>query len=416
MLNSVVFLFGALLVLAQMTSLRGASPIGVLDIAMVVTAILTVAGSLIFAEKHRVSPGAKFKGLDSGVYPAFRNSIFQYAIFSAIIVAISLSVNIQRPAASTESLTTAAVPFFATALVIVGFVLALYHRTASALMSGFIVASLLLGLVYVFGALTQNSEMMYESRFKGLALNPNQTALQSLATLLILIVFTLKQDNKLMLLAALAAIPLTMTYGIATRSDSLMLCLPGVFAAAGTIVLDRFRIKLWVVIALGAVMLAAFLLALAIALPGIFGSAGGALQAQFSQGSQDTDRQLLWQHGLIAWSDSPWIGHGPGAWSGIGGPYQGLEAHNSIIDWMTISGTAGLIPIFLMVSATFRFRRRFALFRVIGILTLLLFTLFHFTFRLPVFWVAVAVLFTPFFSWADDPVGGQVQPGARKAQ
>ena len=400
MVNAIAFLFGAVLIFAQMTSLRGEASIGPLDIALVMMAVMSAVVSLTLARRHdRLGEKAPV----SGVYAAATSPVFLYGAISALVIMISLALNFQRPAASTESLSTAALPFFANSLVIAGFVLTLYHKSATALLYGFVTASLMIGAFYVLGYLTQNADMLYEARSKGLALNPNQTALQALATLLVLITALVKipPDHKFLMAGAIAAIPLTMIYGLGTGSDSLILCLPGVLASAGIIVMDRLRVKLWVVIVSGLVLGTGFLVALAIAIPGIFGGVGRSLQAQFAQGSQDTDRQLLWQHGMAAWSDSPWFGHGPGAWSGIGGPYQGLEAHNSLIDWVTIAGAVGFVPILIIVISAFRFPRRFRLFRITGLLTLIIFTLFHFTFRLPIFWLAVAVLVSPFFSWAD---------------
>lgn len=415
MMNAIAFLFGAVLILAQMTSLRGDASIGLLDFALVATAVMSAFVTLALGHRH---DRAGERTPRSGVYAAISSPVFLYGAISTLVIMVSLGLNFQRSAASTESLSTAALPFLANAVVIAGFVLTLYHKNATAMLSGFITASLLIGAYYVLGYLTQNADMMYESRFKGLALNPNQTALQALATLLVLIAALVKlpPERKIMLTAALVALPLTMIYGVGTGSDSLILCLPGVLAAAGIIVMDRLRVKLWVVIVSGAVLGAGFLLALAIAIPGIFGGVGQSLQAQFSQGSQDTDRQLLWQNGIAAWSDSPWFGHGPGAWSGIGGPYQGLEAHNSVIDWLTIGGIIGVIPILGIIFSAFRFSPRLRLFRVVGLLTLAIFTMFHFTFRLPIFWLAVAVLVSPFFSWADDVDRRNAKTGMLPAQ
>lgn len=395
------FLFGAVLVLAQMTALRQESTIGPLDVALVGAALLA---GLVAAPSPGI-PGRAPNAPATGFGAAISNSVSIYGIFSAVAVAIALSLNIQRPAASVESLSTASLPFLANSLVIVCFMVVLYSRNMGSLLAGFVIVSLPVGVLYTLGAVTQYPAMMYEDRFTGFGLNPNQIALQSIATLAVLMTVIIKSKSRFIIISAMAAMPPTLFYGIATKSDAFMVCVPGILAAVGLLLIDRFRIKLWITIVVGAVLTVSFLLALAIAFPNLFGGVGAALQDQLTQGGQDTDRELLWRNGLAAWRASPWFGNGPGAWSGIGGPYQGIEAHNSIIDWMSIAGIFGLLPIFVIARSLMKTRKRFKLFRLVGIITLLVFTLFHFTFRIPVFWLAVAMLVSPFFSWADEQAG-----------
>lgn len=402
------FFFGITLVLAQLTSARGDSSIGVLDFALIATAVLaasvTVLGARPARPPHHGASVSRGGAMDFAA--AFSDPLVLYAFLSALVITISYVLNAQRPAASLESLGSASVPFYAGSVLILCMVIVLYSQHGRAMICGFITASLALSAVYVFGFVTQTSAMLYfDVRFKGFAENPNQTALLALGTILVLVVSLLRFDrsDRTIRMMIFITIPLTLIYGAATRSDAFVLALPVLLSFIGILALDRLKIKRWVAILIGITLGAISILLFAIIAPGLFGVLGVAIQDQLETGSQDTDRQLLWLHGFRAFLDSPWIGNGPGAWSGLGGPYQGTEAHNSIIDWLSITGLVGLAPVLIVVSRFFRSRLRFKLLRNTGFLALIIFAAFHFTFRLPIFWFALAMLSLPFFSWADGP-------------
>lgn len=411
------FFFGVMLVLAQMTTLRGQSSVGALDILLIASGLLALATAL---ELNLRQPAAAPMGVGSpppqaGFVAGVASPLSLFAFGSALAITVSLLLNIQRPAASAEDMATAAIPFYANALLLLCFVILLYSRHVRGLIWGFSLASLLVAVGYTIGAIIQLPQMYVETRFAGFASNPNQSALQALATFVALLICLVKlpQRQSLLKLVIYAAMPLTLIYGLFTVSDSLILALPPALAAAGLVVLDRFRIPLWVAVFCSLLLFILFLVGLAIAVPDIFGGVGSALQAQFTVGNQDTDRQALWNNGLEAWGNSFWWGNGPGAWSGLGGPYQGQEAHNSIIDWLSIAGLIGIIPHMYLMIALARVRPRFRLFRFACFLALFTFTMFHFTFRLPVFWFAMALIIAPFFSWADDIRSDPVRLGKR---
>ena len=389
------FIFGVMLVLAQMTTFRGEEAVGLLDIALVASAFLAAAASLgltspVIGESRRQK---------RPVVTAFSSPLAGYAILSALLITVSYVLNAQRPAASAEDLATASVAFYTISGLILCMAIVLYSDTGRAMVAGFVTASLALGLVYTFGVVTNNESMLYFStRFKGFSLNPNQTALLSLGTIVALLA-SLKHSaakSRFVRLAVYFSLPLTSIYGVATFSDAFFLSLPIVLAMAGFLVIDYAKMRLWAVVLAAIVLFIGFLLLLAIFVPSVFGLLGVTFQNQLGTGSQDTDRQLLWQNGIIAWSYSPWFGNGAGGWSGHGGPFQGQEAHNSIIDWMSIAGIAGLLPIGIFLTGLFRLTRNLRLFCLLGFFALLVFTMFHFTFRLPVFWFTLAMLLIPF--------------------
>lgn len=413
------FLFGIALVLAQLTSVRGESSIGVLDIALVGAAVLAASWALLGGRPSGWQPNATLNAPPAGgIAAAFSNPLALYALLSALIITISYVLNGQRPAASLESMGSASIAFYAISVLILCMVIVLYSQHGRAMVAGFVTASLALSLVYVFGFVTQNPAMLYfDVRFTGFAENPNQTALLALGTLLVLVISLLRfeRHNRTIRRMIFAASPLTLIYGAATLSDAFLVAIPVLLGFFGLLALDRLRIKRWVAILIGTTLFAIFLLVLAILAPGLFGELGLSVQDQLASGSQDTDRQLLWRHGWQAFLNSIWIGNGPGAWSGLGGPYQGLEAHNSIIDWLSITGVIGMVPVVVVLSAFFRSRPRFKLVRISGFLALVIFAFFHFTFRLPIFWFAVAMLALPFFSSADAPEEDDPAQGSRAA-
>lgn len=392
-----------------MTQLREGESVGILDLMLVVGAITAAISSFI---RPKSLPDVQYlEGESFSLSIYFRNPVFIYGIWSALAIVISTVINSQAGAYSLNAFYLPAIPYFATSFVIICLVIVLESDDGGSLLAGFAVASLTLGVFYTFGALTANASMMYEERFSGLSANPNQIALQSLSTLLALAMVIIHTRSNITFYVALAAIPFTLAYGLASKSDALMICLPIATAVFGLIILKRYQIKLWVVIGAGAFLALAFLLSLAVAFPNLFGGIGGGIQNQLQQGGQDTDRTLLWRHGWLAWTHSPLFGNGPGAWSGIGAPFQGFEAHNSALDWLSISGIFGFLPIALILIQTFRKFDDIRIIRVLGILCLVIFTTFHFVFRLPIFWFSILLILMPYYvRWQAVIADDQSQP------
>ena len=69
---------------------------------------------------------------------------------------------------------------------------------------------------------------------------------------------------------------------------------------------------------------------------------------------QGETRLSLWENGLRAWTDSPAIGHGPGPFSGYEVPYQGIEVHNTLLDWAVSFGALGFGLLLTMYIFAFR--------------------------------------------------------------
>ena len=107
-------------------------------------------------------------------------------------------------------------------------------------------------------------------------------------------------------------------------------------------------------------------------------------------------RQQLWQHGLKAWAQSPWIGYGPGEYSWIETDTQGerteaMEPHNITIDLLTQGGLfAGLAWITLVSYLLIYAWRIQDSYTFSVILMMAAFTFFHNT-RQPYFWFVLAM-------------------------
>lgn len=105
-------------------------------------------------------------------------------------------------------------------------------------------------------------------------------------------------------------------------------------------------------------------------------------------GNQVNVRYALWHNALSAISRSPVVGLGPGAHSGICGPFNGKEAHNTLLDWGTQAGVLGLIILLAYGGSIFYHVARQGDVVLVGMLISLgIFSMFHFTLRQPIFWI-----------------------------
>lgn len=106
------------------------------------------------------------------------------------------------------------------------------------------------------------------------------------------------------------------------------------------------------------------------------------------EADQGNLRTMLYKHGLLAALNSPVVGLGAGVFSGISGPLQQFESHNTFIDLMTNGG--------IILSALFYYPFIRAIvslykdnpYKSAVITAFLAFTLFHFIARHPIVWIA----------------------------
>lgn len=231
------------------------------------------------------------------------------------------------------------------------------------------------------------------ARFRGAAENVNQLALALLLVPFLGVRLSLMQTRPAAGVLVRLCTAAALVVGIAGRSDALLLgwMLGFGVAAVWTIVrrvraLERADVRRRM--ALPAAVLVAVGGAAALA-PAIQARA----RAVYEYDRQGDTRIRLWKHGAQAWVVSPLVGLGPGPHSGMEAPFGDMEAHNTLIDWGSGAGIAGVA---VLVAVLGWVARRVWAGRtpvVMGaFVALVTFSMFHYVPRQPVFWVGLAVL------------------------
>lgn len=107
----------------------------------------------------------------------------------------------------------------------------------------------------------------------------------------------------------------------------------------------------------------------------------------WNQADQGGARIALLKNGIEAYSYSPIIGHGAGAFSGAYHAFGRFEAHNTYVDLLTIGGPVlMLIFIIPMLVPLLYFHRNKEFLPLAFLMAILLFSFFHFTARHPIIW------------------------------
>jgi O-antigen ligase len=242
-------------------------------------------------------------------------------------------------------------------------------------------------------------------RFVGLATNPNQLALFVAAAPFLLLQRLGELPEGARRWPLQVAIATLIAVGIATTSDALafswLACAGLVAAWVWTRALLR-KHRSALVPLFGGILLPA-LIVTAVVLFGIpaYAKAERAVLAIIEVGSQASVRLALWTHGFEAFAQSPWVGWGPGAHSGVLRPFQNTECHNTYCDWLTVAGLMGAVPLFGLVAyAVYRAVATSRYLLAIGLLAVASFAVFHYILRQPMFWFYVIVV----LAWTTDPV------------
>lgn len=238
----------------------------------------------------------------------------------------------------------------------------------------------------------------FDIRFEGWAQNPNQYALAVLA----IPIWSFGRLGAVPrpALKVLAGVLAVLT-GMLSRSDALwlawgtaLLCFAGYQAIR--VFLRGQTSRVWTTAALLALAMSVLLL---LVFTGGRLWTFGLTQATntFEANAQGSDRLHRWHHAIEVMGDSPLVGMGPGSFSGPSRPYEGEEAHNTLLDW---GASTGLLGILLMVAlvlyvAAQVLRRRDG---VAGLLlvALIVFSSFHYVARQPIAWlILLGALFAP---------------------
>jgi hypothetical protein len=238
---------------------------------------------------------------------------------------------------------------------------------------------LTLAIILLYQYASGGLSAWYANRFTGGAKNPNQLALYcACAGLVSIVAFRWT-------LARLCCIAFFCAFGILARSDAYHAALAAVLATGLICLLVpwRYSFSLGLPLILGA-------MAMMVA----YGSEIDQLAGVAWRGADEGGGRLILDlNGLEAWLNSPLsiiLGNGAGNYSGLNGPFQLSESHNTPIDLLSIAGVVGLV-VFYWYPVKFALQlysdRRVALFAFYA--GLLVFSLFHFVIRHPVWWFAI---------------------------
>lgn len=233
-------------------------------------------------------------------------------------------------------------------------------------------------------------------RLRGLSENPNQLALLCVAYPFLcwqLLADNVVSSRRWTWFVSAAGVVI----GVMTLSDALLVSWGAAMAIVGSILVVRQLRRLQsphVALFLIAAVLGA---GTAIVGSGVAGKIGPRLYDQilagYEEGAQGSVRLDLWRHAAEAVWQTGTLGAGPGAHSGLTGPFESFEAHNVYLDWMAASGVAGLVLLgSLLAIILVRCIRSRSLFLVGALIGLMVFGVFHHVLRQPVFWSCLIVI------------------------
>ena len=118
----------------------------------------------------------------------------------------------------------------------------------------------------------------------------------------------------------------------------------------------------------------------------------------YGEGNQGSVRVGLWSNAIHALMVSPVYGLGPGAFAGIHAPFDGMEAHNTMLDWGVQTGIIGILLLLSVVAlAAKRLWKKGRMDLLAGLISLSIFAQFHYVLRQPVVWALLL-----WFLIADD--------------
>jgi hypothetical protein len=246
----------------------------------------------------------------------------------------------------------------------------------------------------------------YWNRLRGWSENPNQLALLTTALALISLHLGETSSGAIERAAAILCATFFFSVGLLTRSDSLLIC--------AVVVLPIFlglKLRAWVSTSTNKRALSrATAWTLIIAFPAlpiamlpfsssIYAHAADAATHMIEDNEQGETRLKLWTEAVNIGMSSGGFGFGPGPHLTSKDykrpPPDKFEAHNTFLDLFTQVGFAGVLLFLWIVFMSIRCAARSGSAALISLmLGLLIFGMFHFVVRHPVFWLAVALCLT----------------------
>jgi O-antigen ligase len=289
-----------------------------------------------------------------------------------------------------------AVMFVCGLILLYGLLPEIESRTLSALLVYLISCLIIMAIIYIFSLLGDGWEAsrfwMDNRRFLGLSKNPNQLAL-GLAVVPFWGMFMARRSRStLSQIAYVMIIGTALFLGWETKSDALLLSWAlaafvllalGYWKASTKREMGWWRgVTLKVAVPFGGVFL---MVVLAL---GLYSNLSEIGQYYYSKEmGQGSTRLALWGNGLLVFQEFPLVGIGPGAYGGYMQPFEGVEAHNTLIDLGVSTGILGTsFYVLLLIYLFFHIWRSGNAVLFAGLLALTVFSMFHFVLRHPVYW------------------------------
>lgn len=259
--------------------------------------------------------------------------------------------------------------------------------------------------VLVAAAVGGPSLWWFGPRFRGFAQDPNQLGFYLAALPFMAVWLTRRRDqahsrSRAALSRPWMAVALAVCAGgmVMTQSDSLALAwtagLLAMYARHYVTLLGRPVTGYWSGV-LQIFIIPAAVVAVAVSLSGpIIGSTVTGVQSLAGKDNQASTRLALWESAMQATSESPVFGWGPGSYSGLYGPYEGFEAHNSYLQLATNAGIIGLGALAILLLGLLASAWRSGSPPLVGgVAALMVLMVFHHALRHPVLWFDIWALY-----------------------
>ena len=118
-----------------------------------------------------------------------------------------------------------------------------------------------------------------------------------------------------------------------------------------------------------------------------------AVTDMYGERDQGQVRFTVWRNGLRALAESPLVGWGPGAFSGLTRPFEGFEAHNNVIDWGASTGSLGAaLHVALWCWCAWRALSVGALSLFAVVVVVAIDGMFGYSLRQPVYWLTLTMV------------------------
>ena len=231
------------------------------------------------------------------------------------------------------------------------------------------------------------------TRFTALCKNPNQLGL--LCSFSPYLLWSMKStcENRLRRLVLILSMVVIIIAGLLTKSDALYVAWAVSLAVALTRIQSlKLQIVGWIGLVSAGISCVIFGFGLMSAPNTLLGPGVlNAATAVYSDGDQGSIRLTLWEYGTKAALNADALGLGPGKHAGRTGPNQGFEAHNTMIDWFSMTGILGLLALIILCYQCFYWAKQSRSQALLcALAALLTFATFHFCVRQPLFHLALA--------------------------